>query len=132
MKIFINLMFKSVVVLLVFFLGFKVGSHYTYGKLNNYYSTLLYSGAATGIKTKIILLELLHDNDVLTVRERLESLLDADLAYLSLYVDKNIEKPNNDIIEAIEKAKIYKKQYPGHHINNIIEKSVNRTLEYVK
>lgn len=127
-----RLIAQFVVVLFIFFLGVRIGKHHTSHRLNSNYSTVLYLSAATGINTKVNLLELLQKGDVMTSRKRLEALIDADLAYLALYVDKKPEEPDKDILEAIKKLKKYRERYPGHSINNAIEKSVIKTIDYVK
>ena len=93
---------------------------------------LLPKVASTNIEVRITLLELLNSGDVATVQKRLEALVDNDLAQLTLYVNSPPLKFDTDVIKAIKIAKKYREKHPEHRINPNIEKSVKKTLDFVK
>lgn len=131
MKLYLKILIVSVAALSIFIVGIKIGNYNTSNRLNSYFSNLLYLGTATEIKTRIILLELLKRDDEATAQKRLEALVDADLSYLALYVNNLPEFPDKDIVDAIRTVKKYRKKYPEHRINHVIENSVKKTLDFV-
>lgn len=135
MKRYVKVLALVAALALAYFIGAGVGHYKTKRYFDGYYSNLLYKSAASEITTKITLLELLKHGDDASAQKRLEALVDADLGYLTLYVNAPPVKPDqndNDIIEAIKIAKAYRDKYPGHQINHVIENSVKKTLDYVK
>jgi hypothetical protein len=115
-----------------FMAGVGFGNDKTAKRLDKYFTNvLLPSSAASELKAKITLLELLNSGDSATTQKRLENLVDADLGTLILYVNNPPLKQDDDVIEAIRIARKYRERHPNHRVNPAIENSVKKTLEFV-
>jgi hypothetical protein len=132
MKRYLQIIALFVMVIGIFLIGKKVGSHNTSEKLDKLFFESFISLVATDVKGKVELLELIKSGNCTKAHERIESYLDIGLADIAVYVNMRPIKPDSNVIEAISLAKKYREKYPGHRVNNVIENSVNKTLDYVK
>lgn len=119
-------------VVLIFYIGMLVGSYNASNKINRLVENSLYGLDATQIKIQTGLLELLKAGDYDTAQNKLERYLDVSLSDLAPYVDRSDLNNNKEINDAIIAAKKYRQQYPGHKINPVMKKEVNKTLEFAK
>jgi len=132
MKRYVKWFAAIVSVVLIFFIGMLVGSYNASKKINRLVEISLYTLDATQIKLQIGLLKLLKAGDYDTAQTKLERYLDVSLSNLAPYVIKADLKNNKEINDAIIAAKKYRQQHPGHKINPVMEKSVNKTLDFVE
>jgi hypothetical protein len=132
MKRYFKILVLVISAICIFIVGVGFGNYKTQQRLDKYITyELLSSISASELKVNIILLELLNSGDSATTKKRLESLVDAGLAQITLYVNQQPVKPDNDIIEAIKIAKKYREKHPEHRISPAIENSVKKTLDFV-
>lgn len=132
MKRYLKLLVLVVAVICIFILGAGFGYMKATDRFDKYTASALYDSAATEVKGRVGLLELLKNGNYDKAQNRLEALVDVDLGILTLYVNDPPLKQNNDVVEAIKIAKKYREKHPGHRINPITENSVKKTLDFVK
>jgi hypothetical protein len=133
MKRYMKVLVLFASAVLIFIGGAYFGSMHTAERLNKHFTlVLLPSSAASELKAKITLLELLNSGDSVTAQKRLETFVDLDLGIIALYVNNPPLTPDSDIVDAIKLAKKYREKHPEHHINPISENSVRKTLDFVK
>ena len=132
MKRYIKMLVLVIAAICLFIAGVYFGSYKTNDKLNNLYLKSFYSVAASEVKCKVHLLELIDDNNYILTKNKLENYLDLELANLAVYVNTQPLKQDTDIVEAISIAKKYRSKHPDHRISPVIENSVKKTLDFVK
>jgi hypothetical protein len=131
MKQYYKILTLIVVAIFVFIVGAGFGYMKATDRFNKYITSSLYDSAATEVKGKVGLLELLKDGNSDKAQKRLEALVDVDLGTLTLYVNNPPLKQNKDVVEAIKIAKKYREKHPDHRVSPAIENSVKKTLDFV-
>ncbi len=133
MKRYFKVLVLVVSAIFVFIAGVSFGNYKTQQRLDKYIAyELLSSISASELKANITLLELLNSGDPTTAQKRLEALVDAGLAQITLYVNHQPLEQDINVIEAIKIAKKYRDKHPEYRINPTLEKSVKKTLDFVK
>ncbi|MEA5113314.1 MAG: hypothetical protein VB050_04735 [Geobacteraceae bacterium] len=132
MRLTLKIVAIVVTVLCVFIVGAGFGYMKATERMNILYSGIINNSVAEEIECQVQLLNLLKTGDYGIAQRQLESFLDVNLGGLTLYVSNPPLKPNARVVDAITIAKRYREQHPGHKINPVMEKSVNKTLEFVK
>lgn len=124
---FISLLLISVCI--VGTLGFYVGNRFAKKKLDNYYLQLYFDSTAAEVKSQVRVLESLRKNEIGKGRELLERYMDVNLASLNLYSKTPPAERKEEIIDALRKAKDYRKKYPEHRVDPTLSGSVQRALD---
>lgn len=132
MKLAIKIVAIVITVICVFIVGAGIGYMKATERINVLYTDVINESVAEEIKCQVQLLKLLKTSNYDKAQRQLESFLDVNLGALTLYVNNPPLQPNTRVVEAITVAKRYREQYLGHKINCIMEKSVKKTLDFVK
>ncbi len=132
MKLAIKIVAIVITVTCVFIVGAGFGYMKATERINVLYTDIINDSVAEEIKCQVQLLKLLKTSNYDKAERQLESFLDVNLGALTLYVNNPPLQPNVRVVEAITVAKRYREQHLGHKINRIMEKSVKKTLDFVK
>lgn len=132
MKLVIKIVAVVITVICVLVVAAGFGYMKATERFNVLYTNIINESVAEEIKCQVQLLKLLKTSNYDKAQRQLEAFLDVNLGGLTLYVNNPPLQPNTRVVEAITVAKRYREQHPGHKINQVIENSVNKTLDFVK
>jgi hypothetical protein len=112
------------------YFGHSFGRFSAYRETGSMISSSHFNRASANLNMHITLLQLLHEKDIKTASDKLESLVDGDLIALARYpVHKSPCK--DDVQKAIEKAKEYREKYPVSNRSKEVTDAVRRTFDLI-
>lgn len=110
------------------YVGYFLGYHRSQKKSGYAYSQLLYQASADELLEKIVLLKNMQKGDANKVEKMLETMLDSNLAYLSLYEEIKPSERSEKVLTALLTAKKYR-EGSSHKVKPEYAESVRKAFE---
>lgn len=113
-------------------LGLSHGSEQCKEEIEKTLNNLLPSSVSSDMSIHIKALEKLRIGEPDKAIELLENTLDIDLATLASFEKSITQEKAGDIIRQLKMAKEYRRKYPQHKVNKLLDESVSKALELAK
>jgi len=119
-----NKVLKFAVILLGVCLSLGTGIYIGATRTLDFYFNEDVNSSATELSAKIKTLEMIKKGEIEKAGEFLEGFVDVHLGSLGVSAQNKLLKDKSKLLDAIQKAKEYRKKNPGHKINPTLNNSV--------